>query len=241
LSSPIFLGIDDTDTPASKGTGYTTRLLADTIEAAGRGCSLGVTRHQLFTGPSTEATRHNSAAAIALDSGVAAGLEELATAFLRECSAPGADPGLALLAGPPPRPVLEFARRAQTGPVERSEAERLAAAAGIHLVAIAGAGTGVVGALCAAVLRADGNDGRFIGLRGIRDLTGKVEARHVLESTPIAAVLNEADGGPVAATAILETGDWVRPRLIKGHPVLFVKRDEQERLWVNADVPLPKD
>jgi len=239
LSSPLTLGIDDTDDLQSRGTGYTARLLADEIEAAGRGRSRGVTRHQLHTGAA--ATRYNSAAAIAVDADDAADLEAFATEFLRRHATAGADPGLALLAGAPPEPVLEFARRAQAGTVLRSEAEHLAAVEGIRLVAIAGAGSGVIGALCAAALRADGNDGRYIGLPGIRELVGRVEVSRVLDSTPIIAVVDEARGDALAPDAILETGDWVRPRLIGGRPMLVVRRDDREGLWVNADVPLPKD
>jgi hypothetical protein len=242
LSEPVVLGIDDTDDLQSRGTGHTARLLAEAIETAGMGHSLGVTRHQLFAGHQNNATRHNSAAAIAVDTkSRATVLEAFATGFLLREAAAGSDPGLALLSGPLPSAILHFARRAQAQVVLRSEAERLARTGRVRLVPVAGSGAGVIGALCAAALRADGNDGRYIGLPGIRDLVGRVAVSQVLELTPISAVRDEAGGAALEPTAILETGDWVRPRLIDGRPVLVVKRDDRDGLWVTADVPSSKD
>ena len=45
-----------------------------------------------------------------------------------------------------------------------------------------------------AGLRGTGNDGRYVGLAGIRNVAGVMEVADVLEQTGIAVVLDEAGG-----------------------------------------------
>ncbi|MCJ7726722.1 MAG: hypothetical protein MUP76_10090, partial [Acidimicrobiia bacterium] len=157
----IVVGIDDTDMPGTPGTGRLARLLGGLLEesAAGRVC--GVTRHQLFEGPGVPKTSHNSAAAILLADADPALAESLGVEFLLEHAADGSDPGIAVLVGRPSPEVLSLARRTQRELVQRSEAEEAAADAGIRLRGLGGTNDGVIGALAAAALRADGGDGRF--------------------------------------------------------------------------------
>jgi len=61
----VFIGLDDTDTLESRGTGYLARQIAAAL--ASDYPLLGVTRHQLLRDPRVPCTRNNSSAAIALD------------------------------------------------------------------------------------------------------------------------------------------------------------------------------
>ncbi|MDK2890060.1 MAG: hypothetical protein PWR21_692, partial [Methanoculleus sp.] len=58
----IYLGIDDTDTRESRGTGRLARMIA--TELARSYTVTGVTRHQLFVHPAVPYTSHNSSAVI---------------------------------------------------------------------------------------------------------------------------------------------------------------------------------
>ncbi len=229
---PLVVGIDDTDMPGIGGTGSLARWLTGQLADVAEG--LGVTRHQFYDGPGVPMTSRNSSAAIVFVTELTphALLEAVATIVTRE-SIPGSDPGVAVIAGAAPDGVLAFARAAQRGLVSRSEAVRLAAEARIPLVGLAGTEDGVIGALSGAALRADGNDGRFVGLPGIRDVSGPITVADLLDRTAVGRVVDEATGTGLEGGVIIDLGDWVRPRLLHGRPVVVAR--QVEGAWVNAD------
>jgi hypothetical protein len=219
--------------PGIGGTGGLARRLVDELAHVAR--SLGVTRHQFYEGPGVPKTSRNSSAAIVFDSELAAGelLDLVARAVSRE-AIPGSDPGVAVMTGAAPAAMVAFARAAQRGLVTRTRAVRLAEDAGIPLLGLGGTEDGVIGALGGAALRADGNDGRFVGLRGIRDVSGSMPVADLLDRTAIWRVVDEATGTGLEGGVIIDVGDWVRPRLIHGRPVVVAR--QVEGAWANADV-----
>lgn len=227
------VGIDDTDMPDVGGTGSLARRVAAEIGAGGIARSRGVTRHQFFEGPGVPKTSRNSAAAIVFAE-VALAEELFATvcSIVTRESIPGSDPGVCMTSRAIGSPLVEFGRRAQAGLVDQDEARRLAAAAEVELAGLGGTNDGVIGALGAAALRADGNDGRYVGLAGIREVGGEIRVGDLLARTAISAVVDQ-DRTPLGRSGIINVGDWVRPRLIGGEPVLVAKRDGEG--WVNAD------
>ncbi len=227
------VGIDDTDMPGIGGTGGLARRMVD--ELADVADSLGVTRHQFYQGPGVPKTSRNSSAAIVFFAELTPHelLEAVATIVTRE-SIPGSDPGVALLTEAPPDAILEFARAAQRGLVTRSAAVRLAADENIPLVGLGGTEDGVIGALSGAALRADGNDGRFVGLPGIRDVSGPITVAELVDRTAIQQVVDEATGTGLEGGVIIDVGDWLRPRLLHGRPAVVARH--VEGAWVNADV-----
>ncbi len=228
------VGIDDTDMPGIGGTGRLARRVSAEIEALGLGSSNGVTRHQFFEGPGVPKTARNSAAAIAFDRvASASGLLETVGSIVVRDSIDGSDPGVALGRAPIAVSVVGFARRAQMGLVAQTEARRLGEASSIRLMGLGGTEDGVIGALGAMALRIDGGDGRFVDLPGIREITGRMTVAEVLARTAIAEVVDVEQKAPLAPASRLDLGDWVRPRLMSGRPVLVVRRGEEN--WVNAD------
>jgi hypothetical protein len=230
----VIVGVDDTDVVGSPGTGRLVRLLAAELEAAGIGAGGGVTRHQLFEGSGVPKTSRNSAAALALTGADHSLVESAAFAFLRRHHAPGSDPGLAVLGDPPGPDAVAFGRRVQAEVVSVEEAMRAGDVAGIRLHRVAGGMEGMIGALAAAVLRADGNDGRYVGLRGIRELPEVATVAGVLTRSAIEAVIDGRSRAELAASEVLHLGSWVRPRLVDGRPVLVATRSERGS-WRNAD------
>ncbi len=228
----ILIGIDDTDDAASRGTGRLARMLS--AECARRGLRpLGVTRHQFLVDPRIPYTSHNSGACVAVAASNGADSVAFAMDYVAERSARGSDPGVCIVAAAAvPAEIVEFARRAASQLVEMGEALGLAERAGVPLRALGGDGLGVIGALASAALRAEGNDGRFIDLPGLRDLPGVVGAEDLGRLGM--RLDHRGERGPVAGDRY-ETLGWVRPRLIAGRPVLPVQWDEDRNAWIPAD------
>jgi hypothetical protein len=229
----VVVGIDDTDAPGISGTGRVARTLAAELTAAGLGEVLGITRHQLYEGPGVPKTSHNSAAALVVRTDDPQAAFGLAARHVQREQAPGADPGVSLLTGAVTAAAVDFAARAKLEVVAPAEAHDVAADAGIRLRAVSRPGWGVIGALCAAVLRRGGNDGRFVGGTGLRELRGTLAVAALKSTAGLADVVDEETGASLPDHALVDTGDWVRPRLARGRAILVVRRHEER--WVNAD------
>ena len=215
----FFIGLDDTDTLESRGTGHLARQIAATLAADYP--VLGVTRHQLLVDPRVPCTKNNSCAAIALD--VANGLTpdhllEQVRALMLADYQPGSDPGLCV-AHTVPAAVTAFGRLAQRELVTRKDALALAVDHAITLVGLGGDESGVIGALAAVGLVATGEDGRYVQIGRSRELSGLQSVAAVL-AAGIAAVRTR-DGQPV--TEGLVCTDKLRPARRDGRPVAVVE------------------
>jgi tRNA(Ile2) C34 agmatinyltransferase TiaS len=215
----IFIGLDDTDTLESRGTGHLARQIAAALAADY--AVLGVVRHQLLRDPRVPCTKNNSSAAILLNGDRAvssAGLAERVRAMMLDDFQPGSDPGLCV-ASLVPEAVVEFGRRAQRELVTQDEARALAAAHAIPLLGLGGDEDGVIGALAAVGLAASGEDGRYVLAGRVRELAGLQPVPALLEAG-IAAV-QTADRRPV--TAGLVQTDRLRPARRDGCPIAVVE------------------
>jgi hypothetical protein len=226
----VLVAIDDTDNLESPGTGRLSRMLLDLLVERGLGTALGATRHQLFVDPRIPYTSHNSSVCIALDAGAQpdlAAITALAAAFLEQTSAEGSDPGLAVSAAatwlaPKARERLAaFGRLAKRDVLNKAAARALAGALGVRLSEHGGDGGGIIGALAGVGLHLSGDDGRFLWMPGMRDVSGAITYRELLAAVPIDAALGP-DGSEPAAEDMIELGEWVRPVLRGGRAVLLL-------------------
>ncbi len=186
--------------------------------------------------PDIPYTSHNSAACIGFSGQVvdADDLFKRACRFILERCPDGSDPGVSLtpVTGVTAE-VTSFGRRAQCEVVTRQEAEALADRACLRCAGLAGTKDGLIGALAAVGLRAYGSDGRFIEIGRCRALTETATVGEIL-AAGVDAVRTE-DGSELAEGDVVETLDWVRPRLIEGRPVLVVERSsDNEQIWTVA-------
>ena len=225
MKSILYIGIDDTDILGEPpGTGRVARNLASHLEALGLGLSHGVTRHQLLVDPRIPYTSHNSSLCIAVET--EAGVQDImepCTEFIEKYARDGSDPGLCIL----PlyslnEELTDFGMRAITTVLDKQEAALLAQKHGIILRELGGTGQGIIGALAAAALRADGNNGRFVDLRGIRDICGTVIVAELKSLTDITEVLDPG-GRPLGQSERIESYGWIRPSLYWGEAVLRVQ------------------
>lgn len=222
-----FLGIDDTDVLGHKpGTGRLARDLGEHLSRDGLRCA-AVLRHQLLVDPRVPYTSHNSPACIVLDiedEGAVGPLFEDVAGYVSARAADGSDPGICLerdeAVG---ESIVAWGLHAAAKVLTKAEASATAARNGTRLRELGGTGDGIIGALAAVGLTRYGNAGRFLEIAGgLRQFGESVDASALLDRgiTPISTVRTAE---PVPPCATIDTGDWLRPRLIGGRPVLFVE------------------
>ncbi len=215
----LYVGLDDTDMPGTRGTGHLARDVAawlGTDYAVG-----GISRHQLLYDRRIPFTANNSSNVIALDAPETdrQALSDRVAGFVLPQCPEGSDPGLCV-ATPEQARGLDFGRRCQAEIMQVALAVETAESRGMLLRSLAGSPCGMIGALAGVCLRASGNDGRFVQIGRVRELTGRV---------PIAAVLDSgverviAEDGTEIHTGEIETCDKLRPALRDGRATLYVR------------------
>lgn len=235
----LLLSLDDTDNLDSPGTGYRARELGLLLAQAGLGRPMAITRHQLLVDPRIPYTSHNSSACIVLIGATQpAAVFDLACRYLRESAASGSDVGTVLLRrADVPAPVLAWGQRAKREVLDLPGARALAQAIGCLHAELSGTGGGLIGALAAVGLNCAGNDGRFLWLRGIRELAGhNLPAQEVVER--LGVDLQTLDGQHVNGPQDrIDLGDWPRAIYRGHHAVLLVEKDHEssEPLWRCVD------
>jgi hypothetical protein len=232
LPVQLLLGVDDTDVIGQKpGTGRLARDLGAYLQQQGLAQLIGVVRHQLLVDPRIPYTSHNSPACLMVTAAhrAAQGIFDMAAGYIVTRCAPGSDPGLCLAEQEKVEAqVLRFGQRASSEVVSKFEATTVAGGGHVILQELGGTGDGIIGALAAVGLTAAGSAGRFLEWRGgLRNLGERVAAG-VLRQRGIELLCIARDGEVVPSDAMITTGDWVRPRLLLGRPVLLVERSDGE-------------
>ncbi|MDD3856928.1 MAG: ABC transporter substrate-binding protein [Methanoculleus sp.] len=220
----LYLGIDDTDTRESRGTGRLARTIA--AELTRSYTVTGVTRHQLFVHPAVPYTSHNSSAVIHIQdtgNGIAADVFATAREMMLADFIEGSDPGVCVAADPEINGDLScFGFAAKTSIVTQDEARRLAREAGILLEGLGGTEDGVIGALAGVGLAASGNDGRFVQKGTTRDLRGTQTVAAILASG-VDRVMTM--GGAVLEEGVVTLRKFPKPACIGGKAILYVEAD----------------
>jgi hypothetical protein len=194
---------------------------------------LGVLRHQLLDDPRVPRTAKNSCAAILLepnghkDPGI---LLERVRVLMAQNYNPGSDPGLCV-ATEVPAAIQNFGRRAKEELVSQASARSLAAEHGIDLLGLGGTQDGVIGALAAVGLAANGNDGRYVMIGRSRELFG-LQPVPALLATGIQAV-KTMDGQSVSRGLV--QCDKLRPARRQHQVVAFVERHNGHWLPLKLD------
>ncbi|MBI2994080.1 MAG: hypothetical protein HYY48_07895 [Gammaproteobacteria bacterium] len=227
-NSGWLIGVDDTDNLDSRGTGYRARCLAAELEQAGLGTMTGVTRHQLLVDDAIPYTSHNSSACLGLVPRQGLDRKEviaLCREYLKREAAEGSDVGLCVATHMTAMRARDFGLQAQRRILQRNEAESLAGTADIFLEGLTGTHLGEIGALAAVGLHSFGDDGRYLWVRGIRELEDCTLALgELLEQTGVDAVTTmDGDSLSDRGTSI-RLGSWPRPVRVSGKAVLLVER-----------------
>jgi tRNA(Ile2) C34 agmatinyltransferase TiaS len=228
----VFIGLDDTDNPDSRGTGRLARQIS--ADLAISHSLVGVTRHQLLVDPRVPYTSHNSSAAIGLrtDNEVdLRALHEHVQSMMLADFQPGSDPGLCVADERTARMFTNFGRRAQTDLVTQTEARLLASQHGALLAGLGGSEDGVIGALAAVGLASSGEDGRYLLVGTSRDVFGRQPVSALLAAG--IAEVRTTQGDLLAEGVVL--ADKLRPARRNSQAVLFVEWSEDHWQPVKLD------
>lgn len=221
----IYIALDDTDMLDTRGTGHLAREIA--VQLAESYPLAGITRHQLSSDPRVPCTHKNSSAVIHLEAPAGAIPDLLAQTrdLMLADFIPGSDPGLCV-AAEVPAAITAFGYKAKNGYVAQSEARALAAQHEMQLLGLGGTEDGVIGALASVGLAAGGDDGRYIVVGSVRDLTD-LQPVEALLAAGITAVMT-LDGTPVTRGLVLT--ERLRPARRRSRPVVFV--EPQADYWL---------
>jgi len=223
----LLIAIDDTDNAESIGTGRLARMLGEQLQEERLATAASVTRHQLLVHPDIPYTSHNSCACIEAVT-TNGGMEKIvdrAKSFLVEHFHEDANPGLCVAEkGAVAEELHAFGSRAQQHVLKLEDAKNMAQRTGIFTWWQGETGQGCIGAIAGVGLRSAGNDGRFIGLQGIREIKGIASVGEILAQSLVCRV-ESVSGEILAEHESVDTQDWVRPSLRNDAPVLMVKQN----------------
>ncbi|MBN2291847.1 MAG: hypothetical protein JXM70_05445 [Pirellulales bacterium] len=217
----IYVGVDDTDMPGTPGTNKFAKALAirltDKFE-----CEL-IVRHQLLFDPRVPYTSKNSSASLLLHPKNGAGAAQLIDelrGFVSEWFVEGSDPGFCVTETIPAE-VTAYGKRCQSEVIDQSEPRNLAVKHGIHLEGCGGTNDGIIGALAAVGLVADGNDGRVVQIGAWPDdLTGPEDIKTVrARNVEVRCLESETE----VKSGTIDVGKHLRPNYRGGKIVLFAR------------------
>ena len=225
MNSQVYIGIDDTDNPESRGTGHITRALAETLQQSGLVDVCCITRHQLLVDPGIPYTSHNSAACIVGKvSGNDYWIRNYCSDFLLGHAATGSDVGLCIAFGEEiHNEIIHFGNQAKQVILTKPAAEKLARKHQIFLTGLTGKKIGVIGALAAVGLRFEGNDGRLLWIEGLREVQGVFPVKKYMEMVSVDLIV-DLQGIPIPETATIRITGWCRPIVRNKKIVLFAEK-----------------
>jgi tRNA(Ile2) C34 agmatinyltransferase TiaS len=211
-----YVCFDDTDTlDCGRGTGKLGRWM---MERLPEGCTgWGVVRQQLLVHPDIPMTSHNSSACAVLDIPDASVVDELvriAIGLIEEFYIEGSDPGLCVATEADVETLARLRTFGRLAAVEVTDkAAALVAAAGVHLSEHGGTGGGIIGAAAGVGLTDEGWAGRLIDFHvPLRDFAREVRVGDI-EAAGIRVLAIDRNVGVPRPDDIVDTHDWLRPRL----------------------------
>lgn len=222
----LFIGIDDTDSPVSKGTGYFSRCLGHQLEEAGLGKILGISRHQLYRSISIPFTSRNNSTCIELLScSTMEVLLDFVRKFIKENATEGSETGFCVATATHfPKKVMDFGLKTQKKIVTSEQALCLASEFNFHIEGVTPGAHGIIGAMAAVGLRATGNDGTMIWVKGheISDMKGIFHAGEIYSQTRVDCITT-LDGFKIPVNATIEYFENILPVIKENYVTLFVE------------------
>ncbi len=211
----FLVGIDDTDTKETRGTGFNAREIGKLIEKENIGTVEGIIRHQLFFDPRIPFTSANSSASLEVDCNHPDKLKLLCFDYLNRIAPVGSDVGLCISdLESVTDEIIKWGNRAKVEVLTQKEGRNLANEAGIYLEGLCGTEDGIIGALAAIGLRKGGSDGRFIWLKGkqeLREIPRGIYSIHQLKEELQLDKIISLNKKTVTDSDSIFIDEWIRP------------------------------
>ena len=200
--------------------------MAERLSEAELAQAIGVTRHQLLVDDRVPYTSHNSSACIAVQPACdPVLLADACREFLLEIAAEGSDVGLCIADELQAGEITVFGKTAKIALVGQQDARDIAGRFGIRLEGLTGDHQGIIGALSAVGLYADGNDGRYIWSRGLREHAEQKLSLATLRGISDIDRVSLLEGGALTDDeVIIDLGPWPRAVRIDNQSVLLVEK-----------------
>jgi len=228
------IGVDDTDNRWSRGTGHRVRCMAKKIMTKGLGQVESIVRHQLLVDPRIPYTSHNSSASVVVnDVNDKEALISCCRKFLNWHAAIGSDVGLCVAEWENvSEEIIRWGRRAKEEVLKNEESHLLASKNNIFLQGLTGRKIGVIGSLAAIGLRVEGNDGRLLWLRNLRETIGNFSSEELFQIMKLDAITDK-EGNMIPSDQKIYFGDWSRPVMINKKITLIVEevKDNVQFKW----------
>ena len=232
----IFIGIDDTDTQTSKGTGYLSRELAKQIESNNLGKVVNITRHQLFISDKIKYTNRNNSACIEVLTSQKDSLILFCREMVLSTTHPESQPVIVYAdAKSVAQNIIDFGCKAKTSIIKINEAIKLAEESGLVIDVLRSDKNGIIGAIAAIGLRTTGNDGRAIWVNGyeINGLTGTYMVGEVYSRTHVDAI-KTIDGYKIPTNASINFENKRIQPVLKDNTITFlveeINNDQNESI-----------
>lgn len=221
----IYIGLDDTDNPESRGTGHLARALAQSLIHTGLASIRSITRHQLLVSPEIPYTSHNSAACLEGHiTGNEYWVQNYCSDFLIENAASGSDVGLCIAFEEDiSDELIRFGELAKQQVLTPATALKLATCHQVFLAGLTGKKIGVIGALAAVGLRCGGNDGRLLWMERLREIQGVFSVKKYKEFVAIDQLI-DLQGNLLSEDAAIRITEWCRPVIRNKKIVLFAEK-----------------
>ncbi len=221
----FFVGIDDTDTKDTRGTGFNARQIGKLIEEKKIGVVEGIVRHQLFFDPRIPYTSANSSASLEIECDNFEKLKHLCLDYLNGIAPFGSDVGLCICeVDLIPDLVVKWGNRAKIEVLTQQEGRKTANDNNIYLRGLCGTEDGIIGALAAIGLRKGGNDGRFIWLKGKQELreipSGIYKIAKIKEELKLDQIITK-NLEPIDDSTSIFIDEWIRP-IHKNHQKILI-------------------
>lgn len=229
----IYIGFDDTDIAgADRGTGKLARWFERKLPSE---CTLwGVVRQQLPRFNGIPYTSNNSSACVIVNTDIPEMKKiiiEKATDHIRELFIEGSDPGLCVVTQENSSipELIEFGRICCSRIATQKEA--VAVCRKVHLSGHGGTNDGIIGAAAGVGLTLSGWSGRFVEFGRLREYPKDVPVQE-FEKNGIKVISIDRNALVPWHDHIVETYDWIRPRLWGYRPILPVTQVSENRWQV---------
>jgi len=223
----IYVGMDDTDMPGTRGTGKLANSIVKVLDK--KYPSYAITRHQLFVSDDIKYTSHNSNAVIHVNASGEEACKDIFEIVKAEMLADfieGSDPGLAVAdAEQILPPVIVMSQDTKYKVITQEQVKTVAKNTGILLEPLGGTGDGIIGAMAGLGLACTNDDGRYLLKDNLRKIRDSTDVEELLKSGVDSVYL--PDGREVKSGIIrIRENQYPKPSPVCGKSVLFVNELE---------------